>query len=517
MERAGPVPWDVHASGLDIAAIEKVWASRALDNSQKKMTVHILVHGGRQQVLQQRPCSASGWSASGSCSGDSLPGRPMDDLAACVVEAAERIRLRVAVGTGIPCKTLHYAIGVLKREAHVIPDKDLKDLTLLNHCFTALHHFDRPHVAAFEQTVGRVMGCSQVATCVSAGESLGGMSLGSSPSGAYEVPCDDLDVWFADIEAIVKLAEPCLAGDCDSIMAIIDPSVDSVSTSVEGDGNGIDDVDVSSLSRCGDEDSSSLASLIGDGGDANTVIIHPKVVLLSECSTSVEDDGDGIIANINLHARGNIVTQVGPVGMEDSACLHSRTMDGVVHPGLGDNGDAGSGAGKEGTFEHDGLSSRVKDGGRFDKSGWLGAESRIAWADASDDGAGVSPEVVIDDGHSSNGDDCGSKCMQDAGKEEKEHNPAALRSFIAWISSGIGRHDPEWLVDIVESFLCPQDAKDNLVDRVGRGEGDGNSASPSQKRKGKKARQNAKGLASSVWASSLFDLSKKLDQSGNFF
>jgi hypothetical protein len=61
-----------------------------------------------------------------------------------IMAAAEDIRLNVASAAGQPCATLHKAVGVLKGGGQLSQQGAdvVKDLNLLNHACTALHHFD---------------------------------------------------------------------------------------------------------------------------------------------------------------------------------------------------------------------------------------------------------------------------------------------------------------------------------------------------------------------------------------
>ena len=81
-------------------------------------------------------------------------------LAENVLLTAEEIRLQVATSCKVPCKTLHYAIGALRKAGLCSSDQLLKDLVQLNHGFTALHHFDDAKLAKLALDVSGFIGDS---------------------------------------------------------------------------------------------------------------------------------------------------------------------------------------------------------------------------------------------------------------------------------------------------------------------------------------------------------------------
>ena len=81
-------------------------------------------------------------------------------LAENVLFTAEEIRLQVATSCKVPCKTLHYAIGALRKAGLCSSDQLLKDLVQLNHGFTALHHFDDAKLAKLALDVSGFIGDS---------------------------------------------------------------------------------------------------------------------------------------------------------------------------------------------------------------------------------------------------------------------------------------------------------------------------------------------------------------------
>ena len=81
-------------------------------------------------------------------------------LAENVLLTAEEIRLQVATSCKVPSKTLHYAIGALRKAGLCSSDQLLKDLVQLNHGFTALHHFDDAKLAKLALDVSGFIGDS---------------------------------------------------------------------------------------------------------------------------------------------------------------------------------------------------------------------------------------------------------------------------------------------------------------------------------------------------------------------
>ena len=75
------------------------------------------------------------------------------DLANEFLLTAQTIRLCVAGASSTPCSTLHRAVGFLKDHVGQDQAKLVKDLNILNHGVTALHHFDSAKLRSLTQQV----------------------------------------------------------------------------------------------------------------------------------------------------------------------------------------------------------------------------------------------------------------------------------------------------------------------------------------------------------------------------
>jgi len=106
------------------------------------------------------------------------------NLAQSIVLLAESLRAEIADGVGLPCSTLHVAIGRL-RDARA--DR-LKELNLLNHAYTGVHHLDLPGLDALRASVREFLGLHGVsASSRLVGESVqggGDRALGSGSGAA---------------------------------------------------------------------------------------------------------------------------------------------------------------------------------------------------------------------------------------------------------------------------------------------------------------------------------------------
>ena len=131
-----------------ITSIESVWASAKLNTSQKKATVNMMVcHGlaGDGKRMAEPKLRT-----------DSAIPHELDALGCLLVLQAEAFRIRIAKFTGVPCATLHRAIGELKG-ADDNERRIIRDLNLLNHAYTGLHHFDAAKLEALSQQVDRLL------------------------------------------------------------------------------------------------------------------------------------------------------------------------------------------------------------------------------------------------------------------------------------------------------------------------------------------------------------------------
>jgi len=113
----------------------------------------------------------------GSTIGDVSGHEGLLGFAQAVVLKAEEIRLGVAREAGVPCGTLHKAVGVVKDHASRSQQdiEVVKDLNRLNHAYTALHHFDLAMLSE--------LGCQ---------------ALQIIKGRVIDVECDTLDAWYAN-------------------------------------------------------------------------------------------------------------------------------------------------------------------------------------------------------------------------------------------------------------------------------------------------------------------------------
>ena len=160
-------------------------------------------------------------------------------LANAMMLTTEALRIRIASGTGQSCSTPHRAIGALRSFC----DKSersraaLKELTLLNHAYAALHHFDVPRLSRLSCMVEQLLSSEQAESteqpdvaCSIDPESINLSSNLVAASGlavcdsnipeSYPSCAVDLDFWHAKIsfletkiEALLAPQEPALVGD----------------------------------------------------------------------------------------------------------------------------------------------------------------------------------------------------------------------------------------------------------------------------------------------------------------
>ena len=111
------------------------------------------VEDGRQAV-DESSCSVVG-GASGVCS--------QADFANTVMDAAEDVRRLIALRSGVPCATVHKAVGIITKSCGRADPGLSKDLNLLNHAHIALHHFDAAKLREIRQRVVSVFDMNTVA------------------------------------------------------------------------------------------------------------------------------------------------------------------------------------------------------------------------------------------------------------------------------------------------------------------------------------------------------------------
>jgi hypothetical protein len=147
-----------------LEALEAVWASASMTNSQKKATVHII-------MAQARPV--------GMRAGEKVC---VGDLGQEFLQVAQTVRILVASGLDQPCSTLHHAIRALRLAAP--PSKQfatlVKELTLLNRACTALDHFDHSKLKAITSEVAQALN-GKFAAATEPGSELSGFSDEDSP------------------------------------------------------------------------------------------------------------------------------------------------------------------------------------------------------------------------------------------------------------------------------------------------------------------------------------------------
>ena len=186
-----------HTMDATQEAIERVWASPTMNQSQKKSTVNIIVcnakalsqkHSIELHRFSADSVASNSWSDTsadfeheglaqrfgGNQSADENPrvvsgplsqfsspavrgAAALESNAQEVVMVAEGVRLDVARASGVPCATLHNAVGVLKRSG-LVDTQFLKKLNLVNHAYTGIHHCDTSMLQSLTGEVAGILG-----------------------------------------------------------------------------------------------------------------------------------------------------------------------------------------------------------------------------------------------------------------------------------------------------------------------------------------------------------------------